>query len=327
MLLKDSMDNTNKKLMRDVFIEGIYNKMHEDSEIFFLSDDFGSSTLDKLREKFEDRFINVGIAEQNLINISTGLALEGFTIYVYAIAPFLAMRAYEQIKLNLSLHSQTREINVNLISVGAGLSYDISGATHHSLEDICIMRVLPHIILFSPSDWVLTESFVDFSIKVKKPKYIRLDGKPLPQIYSENHIFNLEEGFYEFIKGGKICIVATGYMTHVALRVAEELLKDNIRIGIIDTFLLKPINTELLFNTIKDYEYVITMEEGFKNKGGLDTLIADILCAKQRHINLIKVGFEDTYVLETGDRDYLHRRYGLDKDSIVKTLHSLLQKR
>lgn len=320
------MANTEKKLMRDVFIEGIYNKMHENSKIFFLSDDFGAPLLDRLREEFKDRFINVGIAEQNLVNISMGLALEGFIVYAYAIAPFLTMRAYEQIKLNLSLHSQIREINVNLIGVGAGLSYDISGTTHHSLEDICIMRVLPHIILFSPSDWILIKEFVDFSINVKKPKYIRLDGKSLPQIYSEKHIFNLEDGFYEFIKGEKICIIATGYMTHIALEAAGELFKDNIHIGVIDTFLLKPLNTELLFNAIKGYEYIITMEEGFKNKGGLDTLIANMLSAKQKHINLIRIGFDETYVLETGDRAYLHKQYGLDKDSIIRTVHSLFPK-
>ena len=157
--------------------------MHDDNSIFFISADFGSPKLDILREKFKDRFINVGIAEQNLINISTGLALEGFTVYAYAIAPFLTMRAYEQIRVNLALHAQLKEININLIGVGAGLSYDVSGPTHHCLEDITIMRTLPNLIVFSPSDWILAQKFVDYSIKVKKPKYLRFDGKPLPQIY------------------------------------------------------------------------------------------------------------------------------------------------
>ena len=136
--------------MRDVFIEGIYNRMQEDRNLFFISADFGSPKLDRLREDFKDRFINVGIAEQNLINISTGLALEGFTVYAYAIAPFLTMRAYEQIRINLSLHAQLKEININLIGVGAGLSYDVSGPSHHCLEDLSIMRTLPNLIVFSP---------------------------------------------------------------------------------------------------------------------------------------------------------------------------------
>src|SRR5208337_5213045 len=107
--------------------------------------DFGSPKLDKLREDFSDRFINVGIAEQNLVNVSTGLALEGYTVYAYAIAPFLVMRAFEQIRNNMSLLYHTRELNVNLIGVGAGLSYDVSGPTHHSVEDIAIIRTLPNM--------------------------------------------------------------------------------------------------------------------------------------------------------------------------------------
>src|SRR3990170_1471730 len=184
------------KTMRDVFIEEIYNRMHEDKNIFFLSADFGSPKLDKLRVDFKDRFINVGIAEQNLINISTGLALEGFTVYAYAIAPFLTMRAYEQIRVNLSLHAQLKEINLNLIGVGAGLSYDVTGPTHHCLEDICIMNVLPNFVLFSPSDYVSVERFVDYSVQVKMPKYIRLDGKAQPPVYSDDHKISMTEGFY-----------------------------------------------------------------------------------------------------------------------------------
>src|SRR3972149_4013558 len=149
---------TEVKAMRDVFIEEIYNRMHEDRNIFFLSADFGSPKLDKLREDFRDRFINVGIAEQNLINISTGLALEGF-------------------------------------------SYDVSGPTHHCIEDITIMRSLPNFIIFSPSDWVLAQWFTDYSIKVKKPKYIRFDGKPLPSLYNITDCPDVVEGLGELKRG------------------------------------------------------------------------------------------------------------------------------
>lgn len=318
------MQRAQIKTMRDVFIENIYNKMYENEDIFFLSDDFGAPSLDKLREKFKDRFINVGIAEQNLINISTGLALEGFIVYVYAIAPFLTMRAYEQIKLNLSLLSHVKEININLIGVGAGLSYDISGATHHCLEDISIMRVLPQIIIFSPSDWRLVEGFVDLSINIKKPKYLRFDGKPVCQIYPSMKAYDLEKGFCEIVKGEKVCITATGYMTHTALKAKKELSRENIDVGVIDVFFLKPINIDLLYNAIKNYKYIITIEEGFINKGGLDTIIANILMNKKEDIQLIRMGFDDTYVLEVGNRIHLHKKYGLDKENIVKTVHQCI---
>ena len=308
------------KPMRDVFIEGIYNRMHEDRNLFFISADFGSPKLDKLREQFKDRFINVGIAEQNLINISTGLALEGFTVYAYAIAPFLTMRAYEQIRVNLSLHAQLKEINVNLIGVGAGLSYDVSGPTHHCLEDITIMRSLPNMTLFSPSDWKLTEKFVDYSIRMKKPKYLRLDGKPLPQIYESIEDSEFQNGFKELVKGEKICLVSTGYMSHKALRVANLLNEHQIRVGVIDLFMLKPLNEELFSESISPYDYVITLEEAFINKGGLDSLVASVIDRKNAKVRLKRMGFEDAYVFDMGSREHLHKLNHLDEKSIIKNI-------
>jgi len=308
------------KIMREVLIEGIYHRMEEDQSLFFVTADFGSPRLDALREKFQDRFINVGVAEQNLINISTGLALEGFTVYAYAIAPFLTMRAYEQIRVNLSLHAQLKEVNVNLIGVGAGLSYDVSGPTHHCLEDISIMRTLPNITLFSPSDWKLTEKFIDYSIRIKKPKYLRLDGKPLPQIYDGIEDSEFQNGFKELVKGERVCLVSTGYMTHKALRVANLLNEHQIRAGVIDLFMLKPLNEELFSESISPYDYVITLEEAFINKGGLDSLVTNILTRRNSKFRIKRMGFEDTYVFDMGSREHLHRLNHLDEESIIKNV-------
>ena|SRR3990170_2691807 len=313
------------KTMRDVFIEEIYNRMHEDKNIFFLSADFGSPKLDKLRVDFKDRFINVGIAEQNLINISTGLALEGFTVYAYAIAPFLTMRAYEQIRNNLSLLSQVKEINVNLIGVGAGFSYDVSGPTHHCIEDITIMRSLPNFIIFSPSDWVLAQWFTDYSIKVKKPKYIRFDGKPLPSLYNKSEDIGLVDGLRELKRGEKVCLISTGYMTHRAIKVAGLLNDSNINIGVIDVFLLKPFHGDLFLKLIDRYDYLITLEEAFINKGGLDSLVSCILDRKNSNIRLKRIGIEDVYTFDMGSREHLHTLNRLDEESIMRTVKNILK--
>jgi len=314
------------KTTRDVFIEQIFDRMHDDENIFFLCADFGSPKLDALRETFKDRFINVGIAEQNLINVATGLALEGYTVYAYAIAPFLIMRAYEQIRVNLSLQSQVKDINVNLIGVGAGLSYDVSGPTHHCLEDLSIMRTLPNMIVFSPSDWVLAQKFVDYSINVKKPKYLRFDGKPIPRIYENADAITFEDGFSEIFQGEKICLVTTGYMTNKAMHIAKKLADNNILIGIIDVYLLKPFNEELFSEKIENYTQVITLEEAFINKGGLDGLISKILDSKNSDIRLKRMGFEDAYVFDIGSREYLHTLNNLDEVSITKNVTGLIAK-
>lgn len=308
------------KTMRDAFIEQIYERMKGGEEIFFISADFGAPMLDRLRRDFSDRFFNVGIAEQNLINVSTGLSLEGYTVYAYGIAPFLTMRAYEQLR-NMSILSQLREVNINLVGVGAGLSYNVSGPTHHCIEDIGIMRMLPNITVFSPSDWKLAEGFVDYSIDVKRPKYIRFDGMLLPQIYDKIDNLSFEKGFHEIVTGEKVCLVSTGYMTHRALKASRELQS----VGVIDMFILKPVNDELLFEVLKKYEYIITLEEALINSGGLDSLISDVLNKHQSDIRLKKKGFDDKYVFDLGDRDHLHKMNALDEESIIRTVRECYQ--
>jgi transketolase len=313
------MNNNQLKTMRDAFIETVYERMRENHSIFFLSADLGAPALDKLRQDFKDRFINVGIAEQNLINVATGLALENYVVYAYAIAPFITMRAYEQIRQNLSISSQIKSLNVNLIGLGAGLSYGLSGPSHHCLEDISIMRLMPNFTVFSPSDWKLAKDFVDYSIKVKMPKYLRFDGKPLPLIYGKIDDLILEKGFYELLKGKKVCLVSTGFMTHRVLKVAKELQN----VGVIDVFLLKPVDENSLFEALKKYEYIITIEEAFINSGGLDSLILKIFRDRQLNVKLKNLGFNDKHVFEVGDRDYLHKLNGLDEESIIKVIKNL----
>lgn len=308
------------KFQRDVLIDKIFEAMETDHSIFFLSADFGAPSLDQLRERFSERFLNVGIAEQNLVNIATGLALEGWNVYAYAIAPFLTMRAFEQIRTNLSILSQVRPVNVNLIGVGAGLSYDVTGPTHHCLEDTCIMRVLPNIAVFSPCDHVTVERFVEYSLRVKMPKYLRLDGKAQPQVYKDGMILDIEAGFSELRRGSEICLVSTGYMTHKTLRIADALSQRGIQAGVIDVFMLKPLSESALADTMRDYTHIITLEESFISKGSLDTLIADILLDSGLNAKLTRCGFSDNYVFAVGNREYLHTVNGLDDDAILSMI-------
>jgi len=296
-----------KRYMRDTLIEGIYHRMHEDDSIYFLSADFGSPKLDQLRATFKDRFVNVGIAEQNLINVAAGLAFEGCTVFAYAIASFITMRAFEQIRVNLALHAQIRPVNVNLIGVGSGVSYDVSGPTHHCLEDISIMRTLPNMEVFSTSDCVLASSFLDYAIEAKKPKYIRFDSKPLPDIYERMRSFRMSDCFEELRPGSDVCLVATGYMTHTALKVAEVLKSRGISAGIIDIFGLKPFAEDAFCEAVGKYRAIVTMEEAYIGKSGLDGLVGGILHRRLPGIRTFGAGVRDTFVFELGGRDHLHK--------------------
>jgi transketolase len=311
------MLDSKPKMLRDVLIEGIGAKMEHNERIMFLSADFGSPALDRLRAEHSDRFINVGIAEQNLVNVAAGLALEGFILYVYAIAPFLTMRAFEQIRINLALLSQIREINVNLIGVGVGVSYDVTGPTHHCLEDTAIMRAMPNIAVFSFSDRKLVDSFVEYSLAMAKPKYVRLDGKPLPEIYDNLTDMDLARGFSEVVKGEGLCFVSTGFMTHKALGIAKELRAKGLAPGVIDLYSLNPVNRAALYDTLSQYRRLITMDEAFLYRGGIDSIISDVLTEKGSGITLKRFGFEDRYSFDVGDRSHLHAVNGLNDLDII----------
>jgi transketolase len=306
--------------MRDAFIGTLCDRMGTDDSIFFLAADLGAPALDRMRANFPDRFINVGIAEQNLINVASGLALEGFTVYTYAIAPFITMRAYEQVRVNLAISSQVRPVNVTMLGLGGGVSYQVSGPTHHCLEDLAIMRLLPNISVYCPSDWVTAAALVDQTRTTIGPKYIRFDGKPLPALQERIADDDMSQGFRELAQGNRVCMISTGYMTHRAVSVAKEFPG----VGVIDLFTLKPFDRDRLMEVISRYRHVITLEEGFIGGGGLDSAIGTLLTDARSPITLDRIGFNDRYVFDLGSRDYLHGLSDMDNASIAERVRRLV---
>ena len=243
--------------MRDALLERVWKKMGSEENIFFVTADFGSPVLDKIRADFPDRFVNVGIAEQNLINISSGLSLEGYKVFAYAIAPFITMRCFEQLRVNLALMHKVRKINVNLIGVGAGYSYVVSGPTHQCYEDINLIRNLPNFELFSPSDHNTAGALVDFCIDNAGPKYLRLDAQLLPTLRNSLSKDTLQDGFEVLKNGASGVLIATGYMTHTAIEVANQ-LSPKLDLCVVDIFNLSSFNRQKLLR-IRGYLIVMTL--------------------------------------------------------------------
>lgn len=311
--------------MRDDFIADVTIAMRQDPRIFYLVADFGSPKLDVLTREFPDRFINVGIAEQNLINLTAGLALEGFKVFAYAIAPFLTMRCYEQIRVSLAMLSSVRPMNVTLVGVGAGFSYDVSGPTHQMLEDISIMRTLPNIQIGSPSDGVSARAFVTYCLQIPGVKYLRLDGKALPDIYSKERSPDLQHGFSVLRQGRDAVIIATGYMTHKALAAANTLATQGVEVGVIDMLLLKPIDETHLVDTLRKYRNVLTVEEGFAGKGGVDSMVLHLLSKHRLPARFEGLGIADRYGFAVGAREELLEDAGLEERQIVAAAKRLLR--
>jgi len=311
------------RLMRDVFFEGIAAAMRRDKNIYFLSADFGSASLDRVRRDFPARFINVGIAEQNLVNIASGLAMEGFTVYAYAISAFLSMRCFEQIRVNLALTGQLKKLRVNLIAVGSGVSYDVAGPTHHCLEDIALMRVLPHLELISPSDAVSARKFVSYYARRAGVRYFRLDGKALPDLYVGKPV-NIPAGFSLLRSRGKVCIAATGFMTHTALKVADILRGCGIGCAVMDIFSLKTLDRAGAARALSRYQHVFSLEEGFTGSGGLDCLVRELLAVRGR-LPAGSFGFDARYIFTPGTREHLHGIAGLSPQKVAGRIRRRLK--
>lgn len=309
--------------MRDAFLDRLCQAMATDERIFFISADFGSPVLDRIREQFPKRFVNVGIAEQNLINISAGLALEGYKVFAYAIAPFITMRCYEQIRVNLALLSTVREMNVNLIGVGAGYSYVVSGPTHQCYEDLSIMRAMPNVTIYSPADHITASALLEPCLAHHGPKYLRLDAQVLPMLYEKEQGVD-SKGFCSLMQGDDLCLLATGYMVHTALNVATHLKSKGISVGVIDLYDLSHFSTDALRQSLVLYQGLVTLEEGFQGRGGLDAMMFDWLRKQGLTCRMLNIGVEGQYRFELGSRNELHEQVGIGEQAVThKIMHFL----
>jgi transketolase len=303
--------------MRDAFLNRVLQAMAQDRKIFFICADFGSPVLDRIREQFPKQFVNVGIAEQNLINVSAGLALEGYTVFAYAIAPFITMRCYEQIRVNMALLSEVRRMNVTLIGVGAGYSYVVSGPTHQCFEDLTVMRALPNIEILSPADHITSAAVFEQCAGTVGLKYLRLDAQVLPVLY-EGASPRVSDGFAVLRRGSRVCMVGTGYMVHSALAVAERLASIGLEVGVVDLFNLTSFDAGGFQATLRPFSGVVTLEEGFRARGGLDAMMADFVAARRMDIRLSSIGVKPAYTFELGSRAELHEKVGIGIDVVQR---------
>ena len=315
-----------KTRMRDAFIAAVTERMSVDPALFFLSADFGSPKLDALAQRFPERFINVGIAEQNLINVAAGLALEGHAVVAYAIAPFLSMRCFEQVRVNLCLLSQVRPMNVTLAGVGAGYSYDVSGPTHQALEDLSIMRTLPNLGVYSPADSATARVMAEQLLGQTGIRYIRMDGKELPDISAAPSHAEFQRGYRSVRHGSDVALVSTGYMTHQALQTAELLAQRGVQAEVVDMVTLTALDGPALANLLTSRPAVLSLEEGFIGRGGLDALLRELLWAQNSKLKFKALGLPHSYRFDIGSRQGLLAAVGLGPEQIAAEAMRLLDR-
>lgn len=304
-----------KRGTRDSFFDALFPIAQADRNVVLVTADCGAPSLDKFRTNLSSQYITVGIAEQNMIAIAAGLALAGKKPFCYAIAPFASLRCYEQIKVDLcSMH-----LPVTVLGVGAGLSYDIMGPTHHTTEDISIMRALPGMQIYTPSDSIMGAALAGLACKTPGPKYVRFDREVFLSIYPDQSDFSA--GISHLREGRGVCLIASGIMVHSAMRVAENLKTKGLQPGIIDLYRPAPIDADLLTKMLSGYEKVVTIEEHFI-PGGIGEAIRVLLSERNIPKRMLNLGLPHKYLFEYGGRKNLHELAELDDQNLSRRIQT-----
>jgi transketolase len=309
------MAEKDQKLPRDVFIDEILEEALRNDKIYFLTADLGAKALDRVREIRKNQFLHVGISEQNMIDVAAGLAQNGKIVYAYAMAPFITMRCFEQIKVAIASMS----LPLAIIGNGVGFSYDDAGPTHYATEDISCMRGLADIEIVTPSDTISVRETARISYQKPMLRYVRLDRAFLPEVYADSDRRFLHDGFTEIDAGEKLCILTSGYMVQKAREVRAKLEKEGHQVAVIDVYRIKPLDGEKLKTALNNYSKIVTLEEHFLS-GGMGGAIVETLADAGISKQILRIGIRDHYYCENGGRNYLHRLAGIDVETIFSKI-------
>lgn len=277
-----------------------------------------SSGLFKFREEFPDRFINSGIAEQNLIGVAAGLAKDGTNIFASSFAPFVTMRACEQVRMNMGY----MQLNIKTVGLGSGLIMAQLGNSHYGVEDGSVMRVIPGMTVVNPADGVEIMKTVEALCDYPHPTYLRLTGGPgLPMVHEEDINFQIGKAI-QICEGKDIAIIACGTMVYYAKKAAEILAGKGIEASVIDMHTIKPIDTAAVDAEL-DKKLLVTIEEA-SIVGGLGSAIAEYLAPKKQKPAQLMLGIKDTYP-HAGTYQYLLEQCRLTGEQIAEDIEAALE--
>lgn len=303
---------------RNGFGEGLVLAAQENKQVVGLCADLTESTkMTAFANKFPARFIQVGVAEQNLVTVAAGMALLGKIPFAAGFAAFSPGRNWEQIRTTICYN----DVPVKIIGSHAGISVGPDGATHQALEDIAIMRSLPNMIVISPVDAIEAKKATVAMAKNNKPVFIRLSRDKMPVVTTEKTPFEIgkAEVFYE---GTDVAVIATGLMVHRALQAAKELKLRNISVRVINCHTIKPLDKDTIIKAAKECGAIVTAEE-HQVTGGLGGAVAESL-SQNFPVPLKIVGVEDQFG-ESGEGNELLEKFGLTKEAIIKAIKEVLQ--
>lgn len=303
---------------RKTFGEAVIEAAEKNPNIVVLSTDSSSgSGLGDFLKKFPERHFEFGIMEQGAIGFASGLATTGKIPVFAAIAPFVTARPFEMFRNDLGYMNQ----NAKIVGRCSGLTYDQLGSTHHSIDDVAIIRTIPGVTVINPGDPVTIKKAVHAMIKHIGPCYLKIGNQKMPVLYYDDVDFNLGKGIV--MKDGRdVALIATGTVLSKAVAAAKLLEDSGISVRLIDIHTIKPIDRDLILSAAREIGKIVTVEEHFIT-GGLGSAIAEI-CSQECPVKMKMIGIGDHYA-SNGPYEELLRKYGLQADQIKETVVKFLK--
>ena len=301
--------------MRDAFLNKLVEKATLDSNIIILSADHGAMALNDFAIGHPSQYINIGISEQNMVGVASGLALSGKIVFIYGIAPFVSLRVLEQLTIDVA----AMNLPVNVISVGAGFTYSTDGQTHLGVQDMAAIMTIPGISILNSSDPINTSDFVELCLEKRSPHYIRIEKEKLECFERKNSEY-LKDGFSVIHEGSlDLLIVSTGSISHNVSDVVQNLFRNQNSFPThIDLHKIKPIYEDQLLNIISRFNNLILIEEGYQ--GALDSIVAKI-CLKIGWKGVSKsIYIKEKPIFVGTDRESLKELQGLGNTNISSAI-------
>ena len=300
--------------MRNAFAKKITELAKKNKKIILLSGDIGNKLFDDFKKNCKNQFYNCGVAENNMVGVAAGLSKLGFIPFVYTITPFLVSRSFEQIKLDICYPN----LPVNIVGTGAGLSYSRLGATHHSLDDISLMKSIPNMRVLCPGDSIEVEQLVSGVIKSKKPTYIRLGKKGEPTVNPINKLIKIDK--INVIKeGGKILIVSIGNMLGVASEINQTLEKQRKLSTLISFHTFEKGSLKEFKNLINKFEIIIFLEEHFY-EGSISNYLINTFGSELRNKKIIHTNIKKNFYCGLGEQDQARKKLEISASQIIKKI-------
>jgi len=299
--------------MRTAFIDTLVELAEADERIWLLTGDLGYSVLERFSQRFLQRYVNVGVAEQNMLGLAAGLALSGKIVFVYSIANFPVMRCLEQIRNDVCYHN----LAVKIVAVGGGLAYGSAGYTHHAVEDLAVMRAMPNMTVIAPGDPIELRAATQAIARTPGPCYLRVGKGGEPIVHQGLLDFEIGKAFW-LRPGNDLIFVVTGAMLPEVLKAAELLQKHGLSAGVISLPTLKPLDVQTLRDAAESTRLMITVEE-HSTIGGLGEAVAAALMQSDLKTTprLIRAGLIQSISTRAGTQHYLREAHAIDAAHLV----------